>query len=235
MAQDGDTINYTFSNNLDSNNRLIPEKEDISAVDEAVVNFCDGASSPTAATGNVAASGGRVENATIDVTNQSTLFIWVAGEGSNGIRTGKGRYQGGNNNSVTDEGGGSTEISFSNTDQTDSSDEPFLVGAGGAQGTSDTVVPSGGAREGQGDPSFDPDDNGEGIAPPLGGSGGSRSGPAEDGDGAIDDLNRGLVSGGTIIKGGGSSSTNDGEIEIFYQTAGPSKPTAPSGLTLTEQ
>jgi hypothetical protein len=229
MAQDGDTIIYTFSNGSS-------ELEDVSAVDSCTVDFLFSAGGDTGGTSG--GSGGAVENAEIDLTNKSELYIFVSSTGRE-----NGRYEGGVKNNFQN-GGGSTEISFSNTDESDSDDEPFLVAAGGGGGGATPSLPtagSGGAREGQpgSGGSFTPDP-GRGVAPPLGGDGANikanGSGTAGfDGDGAIDDQNRGLVTGGTITKGGGSPADTDGEVQISYQNTGPSKPTAPSGLTLTEQ
>jgi hypothetical protein len=221
MAQDGDVINYTFNNNTDSNRNLIPQKEDVTAVDEAIVNFCDGAGGQSFGTNG--GSGGRVENATIDVSSQSILYIWVADFKE------VGRYKGGRGFSTrAGIGGGSTEISFSSSNQADSSDEPFLVASGGGGGGNGSFDGNGGAREGVGETSVSGLD-GAGIAPPKGGSPGNNS---PDGQGGIDDQNRGLVSAGTTITGGGSGQDTNGEIQIEYKIAAPA---APSGLTLTIQ
>jgi hypothetical protein len=62
--------------------------------------------------------------------------------------------------------------------------------------------------------------DGAGEAPPQGGN---SSNP--DGQGAIDDENRGLVSGGTTITGGGAGAQTNGEVQITYKALGPPKPT----------
>ncbi len=213
MAQDGDTITYTYQGNGTS------VSEDVSNVNEVVVEYCDGAGGESVATSGGA--GGRVENATIDVSNQSTIYIWVASRIS--------RYYGGVSQTYGTSGGGSSEISLSDTDAEDSSDEPFLVAAGGGaggEGEYDTQG-SAGARGGSGV------NDGFGVAPPAGGN--ANGG---DGDGAIDDQNRGLVSGGTTIKGGGSSSNTadvaDGEIKLSFKST-LSPPDPPSNLTAEVQ
>jgi hypothetical protein len=187
MAQAGDTVTYTFSDGTSVT-------EDVSGVDEATVDFCDGA-------GGNSAAGGRVVNATIDLSNQPSLYIWVASPEIDG------RYEG--ESGLAGEAPGSTEVSFSNTESSDSADEPFLVAAGGGASSSSDAARGGGA---------------EGTPPPLGGSE-PNSGviPAE---GAIDDQNRGLVSGGRTITGGGSGTFSNGEVQITYgASVGPDAPT----------
>jgi len=211
MAQDGDTITYTFSDGT-------VVSEDVSNVDTAVVDYCDGSGANVESSSG---SGGRVENAEIDVSGQNTLYLWVGGVDSS---ISKGRYKGGE---VTNTGGPSTEISFSNTDSSDSADEPFLIGAGGGGGAGTGLGKgSGGARGGAGD------EDAEGTAPPLGGDGKVDSGT--DGEGAIDDQNRGLVSGGTTITGGGSVPDSNGEIQVSYKQS-LSPPDPPSNLTAEQQ
>jgi|APHM01.1.fsa_nt_gi hypothetical protein len=208
MAQAGDTVTYTFSEGESI-------AEDVSAVDTATVEYCDGAGGQPGDT-TPAGSGGRVEDATIDLSGQSEIYIWVAGSGSSG------RYNG----EVTEggSGGGSTEISFNNTDLNSSDDEPFIVGAGGGSGTATTGL--------LGFPGSDAARNNDSTPPPKGGVGPSSTGVVgNDGEGAIDDQNRGLVSGGTTIKGGGSGPGTNGEVKISY---GQSAPTAPTGLTITQ-
>jgi hypothetical protein len=207
MAQDGDTITYTFDDDTDSNGDLIPEQESVSGVDIATVDFCDGAG------GGNGGSGGRVENAEIDVANQSTLYIWVAQAGQGFAVSASGRYGGVNQSSTGEGGGGSTEISFSNTDETDSADEPFLVASGGGAGGRNAFD---GARGG----------DSEGIAPPQGG----RVSGNRDGKGAIDDQNRGFVTGGTTITGGGSPADADAEVQITYTALLDS----PTNLSVTD-
>jgi hypothetical protein len=217
MAQDGDTITYTFSNGT-------AVSEDVSSIDQAFVEFCDGAGGATDA--QTGGAGGRVEKAPIDVKSHNTLYIFVAGGSA------KGRYSGGDQNATT-RGGGSTEISLSPDDESDDTDLPFLVAAGGGGGSffTDSLNTNaggdGGAREGEAGTSSGVDGaGGAGVAPPLGGRGGSESGlKPEDGDGSLDDQSRGLVSGGTIIKGGGSGPDTDGEIQISYKSEFPARPT----------
>jgi hypothetical protein len=210
MAQDGDTITYTFSDGT-------VVSEDISGVGEAVVDYCDG---PGGKTNNTSGgSGGRVENATIDVSGHDTLYIWVGGC-INQNTTGYGRYP----DNVLDLNG-TSEISFSNTSGEDSDDEPFLVGAGGGGsggGGSNGAGGNAGARGGDGGAGDGLGSGGLGspsIPPPAGGDGAdaNTSQVGGDGDGAIDDQNRGLVSGGTTILGGGAGPDTDGEIQITYK------------------
>lgn len=204
MASDGDTITYTF----DNGNRV---SEDISDIDSAVVEYCDagGGASADASGGN----GGRVENAEIDVSQQDVLYIWVGG-----VVTG--RYLGQYGAQGSGAGSGSSEIAFDSSEpQTASDDFAFLVGSGGGAGGAyydsfydDTFSGGDGARTSSGPP-----DGGLGVS--------DTSTAGGDGQGAIDDNNRGLVSGGTTIEGGGSSADVDGEIQISYVSTGPSAPT----------
>lgn len=211
MAQSGDTITYTFSDGTSV-------AEDVSNVDKAAVEYCNGAGGE-AGGASAAGSGGRVETATINTSSISTLYIWVGGS----IQSG--RYDGGDGIGGffrAGDGGGSTEIATVDTTSSNSSDEPFLIGAGGgAGGASNYPDEGGGGARGGG--------NGAGgNGPPLGGdSNDFKSQPGGDGEGAIDDKNRGLVSGGTTIKGGGSSADTNGEVQITYR----SLPDAPSNLS----
>lgn len=206
MAQDGDTITYTYTDGTSV-------AEDVSGVDEVIVDYLDGAGGGNGLhiSGNdltTGGSGGRVENARIDVSDTSTIYIWVASAGGFQVN-GSGRYEsnlqpppgaGG--------GGGSTEISLSDTTKSDSDDEPFLVGAGGGGGGGGSASASagvGGSRVGE--------------LPPAGGDGGGGGEDGLDGDGAIDDQNRGLVSGGTTVKGGGSPAETDGEIQLSFEAS----------------
>jgi len=189
MAQDGDTITYTYSDGSSVS-------EDVSSIDEMTVNYCDG-------TGGASKSGGRVESAVVDVSGVDTIYIWVAGD--NGFTTRNGRYNGDYSGTfpAQDWGGGSTEISIENTNGSDGSDLPFLVGAGGGGGSIEGYA---GERNG----------SANGTPPPQGGN------PGEAGDGAVDDQNRGyIIDSGTSIKGGGSGADTSGEIRITYTSTGP--------------
>lgn len=229
MAQAGDTITYTYDNDTDDDTRLIPESEDISSVDTATVDYCYSAGGIS----NISdgGSGGAVENVEIDVSSHDTLYIFV----SSGSR---GRYRGRSSFGS----GGSTEVTFSDTNATDSSDEPFLVGAGGGgSGYEEIFNPfagtiSGSEGGGRGGSGVGGGGDGEGTPPPLGGDGApDDSTSAGDGDGAVDDESRGYITdGGTTIKGGGSPPNGDGEVQITY-SSGPEPPTAPSNLTATLQ
>lgn len=210
MAEGGDTITYTYTDGTSV-------AEDVSGLAKATVEYLDapgGQENPTAGSAS-AGSGGRVENAIIDVSNHSTLYIWV-GNAPNG------RYSGGTSSAY---GGGSTEISFSNTGEGDSNDEPFLVGAGGGGGAEsiDPFFPRPGDGAGGGGRGGSGISNASGNSPPLGGDGDFDENGANvsgtDGDGAIDDQNRGLVTGGTTTKGGGSAAETAGEIQITFKEA----------------
>jgi len=220
MAQEGDTITYSYSDGTSV-------AEDVSSVDEITVDYMDGAGGSSG--GSTGGNGGRVENATIDVSNEDTIYIWVANS------TDSGRYS---SNDAGGAAGASTEISFSNTSQSDSSDEPFLVGAGGGGGDYEGVLGgNGGSRGGNaGAGFFGNAGDGGGVAPPLGGDGGKANDSISptDGDGAIDDQNRGVVSGGTTIKGGGSPADTEGEIQLSFQSV-LSPPDPPSNLTAEVQ
>ncbi len=232
MAQEGDTITYVYSDGKSVS-------EDVSNVDEAVVDYCDGPGGQTnAASGG---AGGRVENATIDVSNESTLYIWVGtGRGTTSDSNEPGRYPTGLFYP------GTSEVSLFDTNSNDSEDEPFLVGSGGGGGGGEGSFGNGGdgaARGGDGgsgDVLGVSGTSSDSTPPPAGGDGGDAGDSptaGTDGDGAIDDQNRGLVSGGSTIKGGGtppSSDGSDGEIQITYQSA-LSPPDAPSNLTAEVQ
>ena len=186
MAQDGDTITYTFSDGTSVS-------EDVSEVDEMTVDYLDGAGGADSA--EAGGIGGRVENTVVDIGNYDTIYLWVGGETD-------GRYNGGGF------AGGSTEVAFVNTDSTDSDDEPFIVGAGGGgsgSGTFDDDA-AGGARGGDGSGTGE---DGEGVAPPQGGDGDTN----KDGDGAVASISE-IKSSGTTTEGGGSEV--DGEIQISY-------------------
>lgn len=120
MAQDGDTITYTFSDGS-------VVSEDISDIDEITVDYLDGAGGDSALYDG--GNGGRVENTVVDVSSYDTLYIWVGGIDSG---SSLGRYDG--SSAADSEGGPSTEIAFVNTDNSDSADEPFIVAAGGGGG-----------------------------------------------------------------------------------------------------
>jgi hypothetical protein len=142
-----------------------------------------------------------VENAEINLSGYDTLYLWVGEWQTNG------RYETSNDLGVDNRAGGSTEVSFDSRDGSDGeSDLPFLVGAGGA--AYDDTVNYGAARGGS-----TRYGSGNGTPPPQGGGSGDI-----DGFGAIDDQNRGLVSGGTTIEGGGASTNQEnGEIKITYE------------------
>jgi len=226
MAQVGDTITYTYSNGNSVS-------EDVSDVDEVVVEYCDGGGGGEGvgfSAGAQGGSGGRVENVTIDVSNVSTIYIWV-GKAGGSPSAGLGRYDGGAGsgpNYPSGGGGASSEISLSNTNQSNSSAEPFFVGAGGGGGGgADTGTGGGGGRGGTG---FG---GGKGVAPPAGGDGSAdETTPGGDGDGAI--ASKSKVTGGTTTKGGGSAPGNDGEVKLSFNSV-LSPPDPPSNLTAEVQ
>jgi len=166
---------------------------DISHISEIEVNYCDGAGGESYDYSG--GSGGRAENVIIDVSNENNLYIWVAEDEY-------GRYNG-ERLSLRGDGAGSTEISFSDQREGDTSDAPVLVGAGGgAGGAGDPYDGCDGARGG----------GAGGTNDPQGGSGTSTEG--EDGHGYID--SRSIISGGSTTTGGGSSSDTNGEVKITY-------------------
>lgn len=232
MAQVGDTITYTYSDGESV-------AEDISSVSGIEINYVDGAGG-VGGTGfsNAAAGGdgGRVENVTINVSNKSTLYLWVGGTGDR-LQGGLGRYEGGAGagpSYPSGGGAGSTEISFSIDSQNTVNDDdlPVLVGAGGGGGGgSDTGEGGGAARGASG---FN---SGGGLEPPLGGDGGlDGDTPGGDGYGYIDDRSV-IISEGTTTQGGGSAgggageNGTDGEIQISYVSLAPS---APSNVAITD-
>lgn len=212
MAQDGDTITYTFDENLDSDDDLIPKTEDISSIDEIEIVYIDGESGNSPSSEG---SGGRVDNVIADVSGFDTLYIWVAGEGY-------GRYGRGSTG-----GGGSTEVSLLDTNNSDSDTEPFIAGAGGGGaliGTFPGEPRDAGARGGDG---VDGGSDGEGEAPPAGGDG------SGDGDGAVDGhsgTEATIIDSGTTTEGGGSTDGEDGEVQISYGTS-LDPPEPPQNLT----
>lgn len=212
MAQSGDTITYTYSDGTS-------ESEDVSTVDEITVDYLDGAGGEVN-NGAGAGSGGRVENVTIDVSNLSTLYLWVASQP-------EGRYY----SSGSISGGGSTEISDVNTNDLDSTDEPLLVGAGGGGGDSATRFTGGGGGERGGSGGSGSPADGDGVAPPLGGDGADEvnSGvSATDGEGYVN-TGDSRVSGGSTITGGGAGAGTDGEIQITYDAL-----SAPTNVAITD-
>jgi len=218
MAQVGDTITYTYSDGSSV-------AEDVSNVDEVVVEYCDGAGGETSDNSTAGGSGGRTEGVVADVSSQSTIYIWVASSQQ------EGRYDGEAGSVDFDtflrsgDGGGSTEISVLNTDQSDSADEPFIVASGGGGGGSVDVQGGSGARE---------SGLAEGIAPPLGGSTVGSS-PGGDGEATVGDgTGVPIVDSGTTIKGGGSSADADGEVKLSFQS-GLEPPDPPSNLTAEQQ
>jgi len=222
MAQSGDTITYTYSDG----SVVI---EDVSSVGKAIVDYLDGSGADGTISGEY---GGRSENVTIDVSSVSSLYLWVGGT------SGEGRYSGGSFAAGgTYFAGGSTEISFSNTDESDSSDEPVLVGAGGGGTETNSGVQGGGggARGGVGGGTSglgEDGSDGAGTPPPQGGDGYDSSTDEQEtpGDGYI---NTGApeVSGGTTTLGGGSPGGTDGEMQITYESLAPA---APSNVQITD-
>lgn len=210
----GSTVTYTASGSVES--------VKVYKFNEITVEYCHGPGGQTGSEGS-GGNGGRVANATIDLSSIDKIYIWVGRSDSYG------RYSGAE--TLSTPGGGSSEISINNTDENNSSDEPFLVAAGGGGGSVEVtgsldIAGDGGARGGT---SKESGSDAAGNPPPLGGTGGDLDNESgTDGEGAIDDQNRGLVSGGTTTKGGGSPQDTDGEIKITY----PSIPSAPSNLTV---
>lgn len=197
---------------------------DVSNNDLVRIRYIDGAGGATASTAG--GSGGRVTSVDVDVTNESSISLWV-GKSGNDPNGGQGRYNGGNGYDEryypSGGGGGSTEVAFA--------DGTTIAGSGGGGGGAMTnssfyATPNdggGGARGGTGY------NNGGGTAPPAGGNGGDNQNgtPGGDGDGYIN-TGDSRVSGGTTTLGGGPGADTDGEIKIVYDPV-----TTPSGLTIT--
>jgi flagellin-like protein len=206
-----------IKNNTPAGNTI---QEDVSNYDTATVQYLHGAGGGNGFSGShEGGSGGEVKNIEIDLSGINMIYIWVAGSGEY-KSGGNGRYDGSASNENVGGSAGSTEISLQNTDSSESSDEPFIIGAGGGGGTgaNSDYGGDGGARGGDyGYGVLGPGQSGKGQAPPLGGNGGSPKADGGPGDGAIDDQDRGIVSGGTTIKGGGSAAEIDGEIRIKYE------------------
>jgi len=211
MAQDGDTITYTFSDGTSVT-------EDISAIDEITIEYIDGAGG--GGFGNVG-SGGRVENVVAEVSDHNNLYIWVAGiDGGLSV----GRYSG-DGSGQAGVGGGSSEVSLLNTTNADSQTEPFIAGAGGGSGdVGDFGTAFDGARGG----------NADGTAPPQGGD---VSASDTDAEGAVDGhagTQATITDTGTTIKGGGSGPTTAGEVKLSFQSS-LSPPDPPSNLSAEVQ
>jgi len=232
MAQPGDTITYTFNGSKTT--------EDISDVDEIEIDYMHGAGGGNAppSTGGAGGSGGRVENATADVSSYSTLEIWVA-EGGLGQRAGDrggfGRSEGGANiqgsSSYSGSGGGSTEL-WTDSNSTFIAAADAGGGAGHFGGGFFTSFPAGGgggARGGVGGPPNGVDAGGTGNGGDGGEGSSSTTETGENGGGEL-----GIASGGTITKGGGFSSETDAEIQVSYKQS-LSPPDPPSNLSATVQ
>ena len=214
MAQPGDTITYTFSEERES--------EDISEVDEITIDYIDGAGGQgDVRDGGDGGAGGRVENAVADVSDYDTLYIWV---GDTGADTRYGRYFG---RQALDagNGAGSSEVSVLGTDRDDSDTEPFIAaaggGGGGGGGGSFGLIGRGGARG-----------PGEGNAPPQGGSGGDADEEGEPGDGAVSGHSSDvpIIDAGATTEGGGAPTDTEGEIKITYKER-QDPPEPPENLT----
>lgn len=223
MAQDGDTITYTPGDEESNFNARV---EDISSVNEATVEFLEGGGAEAGDGGN----GGLVENTVIDLTGQDTLYIWPATVNYSGGTTG--RY-GNRGNSFGSHPGGSAEVSFDNTNQTDGVDTnpPFLVGAGGGGGGGGFYSGPGGARGGEGNENnYNEGADGASTAPPQGGDAGQLEGGEPDGDGAIASRPE-IKSAGTTTLGGAENNienyggNGDGDVRITYTQAAPPTPT----------
>jgi hypothetical protein len=207
MASDGDTITYAATSS-DS-----PTTEDISTIEEITIDYLDGAGGKGSSfTGG---SGGRVQDVTVDTSAYNTLYLWIPVGADSDAQSG--RYYG--ETGVSFSGAASAEIALVNTDRADSGNEQFLAAAGGGGGAGSLSI-SGhdGARGG----------SAEGTAPPQGGAGGAAGGAGGDGEGAIDNLNRSIVSGGTTTTGGGAGEDTGGGAQVSYTSL---TPVAPSGLT----
>lgn len=209
MAQQGDTITYTFAGSR--------EQEDVSNIDEVKIEYIDGAGGKSY-NGFDGGFGGRVENVVADVSDFDTLYIWVSS-----VRWG--RYDGAGEGGAGN-GAGTSELSVVATDADDSDTEPFIAAVGGGGGGSDGGI-SGGAGA-RGVDEFTP----EGIEPPKGGEGGMAS-DGGSGEGAISGHKSDvpIIDSGSTIVGGGNGSDVDGEIQITYKSVTLS---APSNVQITD-
>ena len=208
MADPGDTITYTAADG----DRV---DENISAVDEIEIEYVDA----SAGGGDDRGFGGRVEDAVADVSDFDTLYIWVS-DGNSGRYSASGSISlpGGN---TVGRGGGSSEVSVSPDEGSDTDDAPFIVGSAGGGG-GDTGGGNDGART----------EDQDHVPPPLGGEG-AEDGDAQAGDGEGSVSGHGsdvpIISDGTTITGGGST-TGEGEIRITYKE-GQDPPEPPENLT----
>jgi len=223
MAQVGDTITYTFSDGSSV-------AEDISNIDEIEIDYVDGPGGGTAV--GTGGAGGRVENVVADVSESSTLYIWVGGAGGStntrsGGAKGIGRYDGGDGTSGAYDGsaggGGTSEVSLQNTEASDSATEPFIAAAGGGGGGDGDAI-TGGAGGARGRAIS------EGNSPPLGGVGGG--GNAEGSVDGHSGTQATITGSGTTVSGGGSAAEKNGEIQVTYKQ---SVPDAPSNLNAEVQ
>jgi hypothetical protein len=224
MAQDGDTITYTYNGTESFAGPATEYAEDISSVGEIVVEYIDASGGRGAGAG---AAGGRVKNLVADVSSYNTLYIWVSGENAN-LDT-SGRYNGDTSTGGL-AGGASSEISVLNTDQTDSDTEPFIAAAGGGGGaqSSGELGNHGARHDGIGN---------TGISPPQGGDGQpDTDSSAEAGYGAVSGHGSAvsIKDSGSTVQGGGSPAGADGEIKLSFQSP-LSPPDPPSNLTTTVQ
>lgn len=235
MAQDGDTITYTFSGSKVT--------EDISNIEEITIDRMDGADSELSSGAN-GGSGGLIEGAIADVSSYNTLEIWVGQTHEaqpNSHLGGFGRINGGDGqrtfNGQSGAGGGSTELWVD-------SESTFIAAAdagggggyfddGGFFSSSTSNGGGGGARGGTGGSGSGGDANDDGNdagGTGFGGDGGNAtsSGGENGGDGGQE---LGIASGGTTTKGG--STDGDGEITLSF--TGSTAPAAPSNLQLSLQ
>lgn len=216
MAQDGDTITYTFSGSK--------ETEDISDIDEITIDRMDGADGGGEVDADFDAgdgdggTGGLVQNATADVSSYSALEIWVGEMGAYAQDVARfGRSLGGASNNAGG-GGGSTELwTGSNT--------VFIAAAdaGGGSGGGDNLNTYGGGGGARGGEGANLADDAEGSG--FGGDGGSGTG-SDGGDGGQE---LGIASGGTTTTGG--STDGNGEITLSFTVAVPDPPT---NVTITD-
>lgn len=243
MPSSGDEITYTYSGSKVT--------EDVSGIDDLLINRIDGAGSDSFGVNQgVDSAGGHIEEAYADISSYSTLEIWVGGEGqakTSGSIGGWGRNDGGAGGSIPNGddfsaagGGGSTEIL---------ADGVFIAAADGGGGdgylTSDdagdyyALGGGGGGRGGSGlDPHNDtgetegtnkPGEDGEGTG--QGGDGGYGapiSPDAQPGDGGQELGIAELGPNGATQTGGGSTG-EAGEITLVYGVQ-----PAPDNVTATE-
>ena len=219
MVTPGTEITYTYSG--------AKESEDVSEIDELIIKRMDGAGGGSTGDDSGGA-GGEITAAVLNITDNSSLDLWVGQSGSfpDG---GFGRFNGGDGGSSDDVtapgGGGSTELVIDNS---------FVAAADGGGGAKNTRFGSGsgggggGARGGSGGEEKVDVSGEDGEGSGFGGDGGNNSLGSTGGENGGQELGQGsLFDRGETTDGGGGG--GDGEIVLLYDT-----PLKPLSLTAGE-